>query len=113
MAYHLYENNGVVKRNEVLNYLNKLNQDERKKLRNLGVKFGRYHVFLFKLFKIVIKSKFNYKGTLSLGELIIPGKSKQEVMISTYICHPAMANNELSGPALSVELAKWITKRNH
>jgi hypothetical protein len=51
LAYHLYENNGVVKRDEVLNYLNKLNQDERKKLRNLGVKFGRYHVFLFKLFK--------------------------------------------------------------
>ena len=51
LAYHLYENNGVVKRDEVINYLNKLNQDERKKLRNLGVKFGRYHVFLFKLFK--------------------------------------------------------------
>ena len=51
LAYHLYENNGVVKRDEVLNYLNKLNQDERKKLRHMGVKFGRYHVFLFKLFK--------------------------------------------------------------
>ncbi len=51
LAYHLYENNGVVKRDEVLNYLNKLDQNERKKLRNLGVKFGRYHVFLFKLFK--------------------------------------------------------------
>ena len=51
LAYHLYESNGVVKRDEVLNYLKKLKQDERKKLRNLGVKFGRYHVFLFKLFK--------------------------------------------------------------
>ncbi len=51
LAYHLYESNGVVKRDEVLNYLKRLNQDERKKLRNLGVKFGRYHVFLFKLFK--------------------------------------------------------------
>ena len=51
LAYHLYENNGVVKREEVLDFLNKLGQDERKILRNLGVKFGRYHVFLFKLFK--------------------------------------------------------------
>ena len=51
LAYHLYENNGVVKREEVLDYLNKLDQNERKKLRNMGVKFGRYHVFLFKLFK--------------------------------------------------------------
>ena len=51
LAYHLYENNGVVKREDVLSYLKKLDQDERKKLRNLGVRFGRYHIFLFKLFK--------------------------------------------------------------
>ncbi len=51
LAYRLYENNGVIKREDVSNYLNNLNQDERKKLRNIGVKFGRYHIFLFKLFK--------------------------------------------------------------
>ena len=51
LAYHLYENNGVVKREDVSIYLKKLNQDERKKLRRIGVKFGRYHIFLFKLFK--------------------------------------------------------------
>ena len=51
LAYHLYENNGVVKRENVSSYLKKLNQDERKKLRKIGVKFGRYHIFLFNLFK--------------------------------------------------------------
>ena len=51
LAYHLYENNGVVSREEVANYLSKLNQEERGKLRTIGVKFGRYHIFLFKLFK--------------------------------------------------------------
>ena len=51
LAYHLYENNGVIKREKVLEFLKKLNQDERKKLRRIGVKFGRYHIFLFKLFK--------------------------------------------------------------
>ncbi len=51
LSYQLYENNGVVKREEVLNIVNSLSQDERKTLRNLGVKFGRYHIFLFKLFK--------------------------------------------------------------
>jgi ATP-dependent RNA helicase SUPV3L1/SUV3 len=51
LAYQLYENNGVIKREMVSSYLNKLGQDERKILRNLGVKFGRYHVFLFKLLK--------------------------------------------------------------
>ncbi len=51
LAYNLYENNGVVKREKVKTILNKLGQEERKILRNIGVKFGRYHIFLFKLFK--------------------------------------------------------------
>jgi len=51
LSYQLYENNGVVKRKDVSSYLKKLNQDQRKKLRRIGVKFGRYHIFLFKLFK--------------------------------------------------------------
>ncbi len=51
LAYQLYENNGVVKRENVKYFLKKLTQDERKVLRNIGVKFGRYHIFLFRLFK--------------------------------------------------------------
>ena len=51
LAYQLYENNGVIKREQVSEYLQKLDQDERKTLRNIGVKFGRYHVFLYKLIK--------------------------------------------------------------
>ena len=51
LAYHLYENNGVVKRENVSSYLKKIDQQKRRVLRNLGVKFGRYHIFLFKLFK--------------------------------------------------------------
>ena len=51
LAYQLYENNGVIKRETVNEYLKKLGQDERKILRDLGVKFGRYHVFLFRLLK--------------------------------------------------------------
>jgi len=51
LAFLLYENNGVVKRYGITENLKKLNQEDRKILRNLGVKFGRYHIFLFKLFK--------------------------------------------------------------
>jgi len=51
LAYQLYENNGVIKREQVKDFLKNLAQEERKILRNLGVKFGRYHIFLFKLFK--------------------------------------------------------------
>ncbi len=51
LAYQLYENNGVLKRENVSEYLKNLGQNERKILRNLGVKFGRYHIFLHKLIK--------------------------------------------------------------
>ena len=51
LAYQLYENNGVIKREDVKDFLKKLAQEERKILRGMGVKFGRYHIFLFKLFK--------------------------------------------------------------
>jgi len=51
LAYQLYENNGVLKREQVYEYLKDLGQNERKILRDLGVKFGRYHVFLYQLIK--------------------------------------------------------------
>ena len=51
LAYQLYENNGVLKRDQVSEYLKNLEQNERKILRELGVKFGRYHVFLYQLIK--------------------------------------------------------------
>ena len=51
LAFQLYENNGVLKREQVSEYLKNLEQEERKVLRNLGVKFGRYHIFLHELIK--------------------------------------------------------------
>ena len=57
-----------IKRSNISDYLKKINQNDRKKLRMLGVKFGRYHIFLFKLFKpkavslrILLWKNFNQK----------------------------------------------------
>jgi aminopeptidase-like protein len=47
-------------------------------------------------------------GALTYGEIILPGASAREVLISTYVCHPSMANNELSGPCVSIHLAAWL-----
>ena len=58
-------------------------------------------------YKVKVDSKL-FKGKLNYGELIIPGKSKKEVFLSTYICHPSMANNELSGITVTTFLAKWL-----
>lgn len=62
---------------------------------------GEYQVFIDSELK---------NGALTYGELIIPGDSEKEIFISSYLCHPSMANNELSGPVVSTFLAKWITK---
>ena len=62
-------------------------------------------------FKVVINSNLNKKGNLNYGELILKGKSQKEILISTYICHPSMANNELSGPIVSMGLINYFKNK--
>ncbi|KLU65063.1 hypothetical protein DEAC_c30300 [Desulfosporosinus acididurans] len=65
----------------------------------LSLKEGQY--------RVCINSSLT-QGSLTYGELIIPGETEKEIFLSTYVCHPSMANNELSGPAVVTYLAKWL-----
>ena len=48
-------------------------------------------------YKVVINSKFK-SGSLTYGDLVLPGMTSKEILFTSYLCHPSMANNELSGP---------------
>ncbi|MBZ7928169.1 DUF4910 domain-containing protein [Campylobacter sp. RM10542] len=74
-----------------------ITHNERKKLKQ-----GKYRVF--------IDAKHDENGVLNYADFIIPStkNSKEEILISTYLCHPSMANNELSGPIVGIYLAKWL-----
>ena len=51
-------------------------------------------------------------GHLSYGELVIPGESEDEVLISTHVCHPSLADDNLSGISVSIWLARELARRS-
>lgn len=58
-------------------------------------------------YEVCIDSELK-NGSMSIGEGYIEGKSKKEVLLSTYLCHPSMGNNELSGPIVQTLLYNWL-----
>ena len=71
-----------------------LTHEEREKLQG-----GEYEVYIDSELK---------EGSLTYGEILLKGESQEEILLSTYICHPSMANNELSGPTVAIHIAKWL-----
>ena len=73
-----------------------ISHNERQKLRE-----GTYRVFIDSTLE---------PGSLTYAELLLPGNNQEEILISTYVCHPSLANNELSGPVVCLQLAKWLSE---
>lgn len=69
--------------------------------KNLDKK-GKYEVF--------INSFFKKNGIMNYGEIFYPGKIKDEILFTTNICHPSLANNELSGICLLSAISNYIKK---
>jgi len=78
-----------------------VNQNQYKKLQELDSELS-----------VLIDSDFDPGGSLTIGELLIPGESDQEVLISTYICHPSLANDNLSGTIMTAFLARELLKQD-
>lgn len=66
-------------------------------------KLSNYHA--------TIKSSFDHNGKMHYGEALLKGKDKREIILSTYICHPSMANNETSGMVVLSFLLNWLKKK--
>ena len=60
-------------------------------------------------FEVCIDSSIK-PGALTYGELVVPGSQPDEFLVSTHCCHPYMANDNLSGIGVSVQLAKRLLR---
>ncbi|QKF62569.1 zinc aminopeptidase, M28 family [Campylobacter mucosalis] len=65
------------------------------------------------VYEVFIDSNFK-SGELNYAEIFIPAtkNTKDEILITSYLCHPQMANNELSGPVVLAYLARWVMGLN-
>jgi aminopeptidase-like protein len=59
-------------------------------------------------YQVDIDSDFSHSGGLQFGHCVLPGHSKNEILLTSYLCHPSLANNELSGPLVLLGLFERI-----
>jgi glutamate-1-semialdehyde 2,1-aminomutase len=62
-------------------------------------------------YRVFIDAEHDPCGSLTYGELILPGSSPDEILFTSHVCHPSLANDNLSSVAIAVELARWLAKQ--
>lgn len=113
------EFNGIIKHKELLNHLNfreelpdaiPYNFHYYKKYWSFNISYNQYlQLFNKEEYEIEIKTAV-YDDFLKIAELFIKGKSEKEVLITTYLCHPSMVNDNLSGVVVATELYDYLLK---
>lgn len=73
--------------------------------------YRQYEALKDDIYEVVIDSSLE-NGCLTYGELYIKGHSDEEILFTTYICHPSLCNDNLSGVALLTYLASFLLKRD-
>ena len=63
-------------------------------------------------YEVVIDSVLE-DGHLTYGECYLPGRSTDEILISCHVCHPSLANDNLSGLAVATFLARMLAQQEH
>lgn len=58
-------------------------------------------------YRVVIRTSFD-KGTLKVGEVVIPGQSEESFILAAHLCHPAMVNDDLTGVVVGLEAARAL-----
>jgi len=77
-----------------------------------SVDFSTYENLTDHEYRVVVRTDL-YPDSLKILEVVIPGEYESEVLFSTYLCHPSMANNELSGPVLATALIRFLSQRKN
>jgi aminopeptidase-like protein len=60
-------------------------------------------------YRVVVDTELK-PGRVEVGEAVLPGETEEEILFSTYLCHPSLANNELSGPLVTAFLYEFVAR---
>ena len=63
-------------------------------------------------YEVVVDTEL-FDGSLTYGELVLPGDDEREVLVTTHTCHPSLANDNLSGIAVAAEVARRVAASDH
>jgi len=83
-----------------------------KNIPGVCIKYTDYEEIKNKKAQIEIDSEF-INGKLPIAEAYIEGRSKKEIILNSYLCHPSMGNNELSGPIVMAALYEKLKNRDN
>lgn len=61
-------------------------------------------------YRVVIRSEFGY-GALKVGEVLVPGRSDESIVLCAHLCHPHMVNDDLSGVVVGMDVVRELMRR--